>query len=173
MQLARAIEFDAAAIYERLLAKQDYYESHGMLNEQGYFYLKVEDLQYETTLGEKAQRRIIAHLVKLKILQYKRAGLPAKRWFKIGDDEKTALEAILISSSKREELDPPIGSKAGEKYKDFDLAYYYEAVSLWSKGGGKKMVDWIACARGFMNRDKAEGKAKMSVSVILDDNAKA
>ena len=45
------------------------------------------------------------------------------------------------------------------KYKDFDLEYYYDAVKDWSASGGNKKVDWIATARGFMNRDAKQNKS--------------
>lgn len=287
--LAKSIGLEEAVIYSRLLAKQDYYESTSSLSEEGFFYLKVDDLQNDTTLGERAQRRCIGKLVELGLLQYKRVGLPAMRWFKIGDNEKTALEAILISSCKVQELDtakcrnnnlpseetsneesqeldtakcrvitlqsvgtvgdqmqeldtakcrdmndndynenynenkdeheslptslesevgekngqaslkgkkskkmsmPSVlfaetpyfenfekfceditAGKAGARYDGFDLAYYHEAVLTWSAGKGKKMQDWIAVARGFMNRDKGDGKAKMMTIVSIPKEA--
>lgn len=56
------------------------------------------------------------------------------------------------------------------KYKDFNLEYYYEAVLNWSNSKGKKAVDWIATARGFMIRDFKEGKASM-LNQIIPQNA--
>lgn len=52
------------------------------------------------------------------------------------------------------------------KYEVFDIEYYYEAVKNWSDSKGKKMIDWVACARGFMIKDMGENKAKIKKGYV-------
>lgn len=51
-----------------------------------------------------------------------------------------------------------------EKYKNYDLDYYYQAVQIWSENGNAA-VNWIATAAGFILRDEGDRKAKMSKSI--------
>lgn len=51
-----------------------------------------------------------------------------------------------------------------EKYKNYDLDYYYQAVQIWSEKGNAA-VNWIATAAGFILRDEGDRKAKMSKSI--------
>jgi hypothetical protein len=41
-----------------------------------------------------------------------------------------------------------------DKYKGFDVNYYYEAVKNWSASGNKMKKDWIATAHNFALTDK-------------------
>lgn len=46
-------------------------------------------------------------------------------------------------------------------YQYCDLKYYYESVKNWAASKAVKKVDWIATARGFMLRDKKDGKLSL------------
>ena len=60
-----------------------------------------------------------------------------------------------------------------DKYKKYDVNYYYEAVKNWSESKGAKKKDWIATARGFAIRDEKENKAKLKpISYKSNDNGK-
>jgi hypothetical protein len=52
------------------------------------------------------------------------------------------------------------------KYEVFDIEYYYEAVKNWSDSKGAKMIDWVACARGFMLKDMRDNKAKIKKGYV-------
>ncbi len=41
-----------------------------------------------------------------------------------------------------------------ERYAGADAEYYHQALLNWSDAGAKKMVDWVATARSWINRDR-------------------
>ena len=72
-----------------------------MLEDDDWFYVTVLDLQESTTYNDKAQRKIIKHLVERGLIEYKLTGLPAKRYFRIKNDPETIIalqqEGLRIS----------------------------------------------------------------------------
>ena len=54
-----------------------------------------------------------------------------------------------------------IKSEIGDKYKKYNLSYYYEAVKNWSESKGEMKKDWLATLRGFILKDVRENKAKL------------
>lgn len=59
----------------------------------------------------------------------------------------------------------------GPEYESVNLDYYYRAVLNWSDSGRNKKVDWIATARGFMNRDEKEGKLATSKVIPINQQS--
>lgn len=94
--LARTLGLDEAVIFGELCSKYDYREKRGELDEGGYFYCTVEDLEEATTFGERRQRRAINSLVKIGLIEQVTKGLPRKRFFRI--DENAVLEIFSIQS---------------------------------------------------------------------------
>ena len=72
--------------YGALVAKWYYYSERDMLDEDGWFYSTVPDLEESTALSEYQQKRCINSLIKLGLLKSKSKGMPAKRSFYIIDD---------------------------------------------------------------------------------------
>lgn len=60
-------------------------------------------------------------------------------------------------------------SFAGSDYEFFNLKYYYEAVLNWSDSGNNKKIDWVATARGFMQRDAKDGKAALEGQNLINN----
>lgn len=60
--LAHAIGLCETIIYSALISKYTYYVTKGMIDEGGWFFSTVDDLQESTTYGEKPQRTAIKHL---------------------------------------------------------------------------------------------------------------
>ena len=50
--IAHALGLAAAVVYAALISKQVYYEQHNMLDEVGFFYSTIADLEESTTLTE-------------------------------------------------------------------------------------------------------------------------
>ena len=83
-------------------------------------------------------------------------------FFELGNEKSPAKKEkkknILFRDSEIFLMEKFKAAFAKGKYSDADFEYYHEAVLNWSDGGGNKKIDWVATARGFMNRDKKEGK---------------
>lgn len=90
--LAHAVGSAEAVIYSALLAKSAYYKEHGMTSD-GWFFSTAADLEESTSFSEKQQRRAIDKLIQAGLIHCERRGMPAKRYFKIG--EPSALEKTL------------------------------------------------------------------------------
>lgn len=112
--------------------------------------------------------------------------VPQKR--KIARKEKSSVS--LFRESEAAELvsylpdGSPDASKLfamfpGEKYKNVDMLYYYEAVADWSDSANKKRTarGWIATIRRFVEMDRERGKlhmilpagAKTAIEEFIDD----
>lgn len=83
--LARTLGLDEAVIFGELCGKYDYREARGELDENGYFYCTVEDLEENTALNDHKQRKAINNLLKFGLVEQVTKGLPRKRFFKINE----------------------------------------------------------------------------------------
>ena len=97
--LAHAIGLSEAVVYAALISKCSYYERNGMLDDSGWFYSTVPDLEASTALSEK---RCIKNLVDTGLIESKNRGLPAKRCFRIIEDIE--LISNLISQGEKKQL---------------------------------------------------------------------
>ncbi len=98
--LAHSIGLVETIAYGALVAKWYYYSEHEMLDEDGWFYSTVPDLEESTALSEFQQKRCINNLSKLGLLKSKNKGMPARRSFKIVDDVDL-LEKLLHEGEER------------------------------------------------------------------------
>lgn len=96
--LARTLGLDEAVIFGELCSKYDYREARGELDENGYFFCTVEDLEENTSLNDHKQRKAINSLVKIGLIEQATKGLPRKRFFKI--NENAVLKIFDIQSLK-------------------------------------------------------------------------
>ena len=92
--LAHAIGVNAAIIFAALIAKQSYYEENQMLDEDGFFYSTIEDLEESTALTRAQQDRALNVLVEERLIEFRVKGTPPRRFFRLVDDE-TALANLL------------------------------------------------------------------------------
>lgn len=104
--LAHAIGLSETILYGALVAKWYYYSERDMLDEDGWFYSTVPDLQESTSLTEKQQKRCIKALVDLKLIKCETKGMPARRCFHLIDDYQRIIELIEIGKSISEEIKP-------------------------------------------------------------------
>ena len=84
--LAHALGTTEAIIYSALIAKQAYYGQRGMLDEQGFFYSTIADLQESTGLTRYQQDRAIKNLTEFALIECCKKGIPARRYFRINND---------------------------------------------------------------------------------------
>ena len=92
LSLARGRNF--ALVYQSLIAKSKYYQDHGK-DIKGWFYCTIDSLRESTALAYKAQRHAIEQLIELGLIEYRRMGLPARRYFRIKADVENILTSLL------------------------------------------------------------------------------
>ena len=92
--LAHAIGITETIIYAALISKQTYYLNNNMLQEGGWFFSTIADLQESTTFGAKAQKTAIGNLVNHGLIECECKGMPAKRYFRITNDMEILTKLI-------------------------------------------------------------------------------
>lgn len=111
-QLARAFGLEEALLLGELASEMEYWQKRGELD-NGYFYSTIENVKDSTTLSDKRQRSALNTLKSAGIIDVKLAGLPAKRYIKINEEQ---LATFLLNNSsqngktsfaKMEELETP------------------------------------------------------------------
>lgn len=103
--LIHSIGLNESILFSELLSRQNYFESRGTLDDQGYFFNTQYDLQAGTGLGEKAQRTAISNLKRLRLIHCKLKGMPAKRYFKIIADDDLLFELLKDGKEKLKNLE--------------------------------------------------------------------
>lgn len=112
-QLAQAFGLEEAVILGELASEMEYWQARGELSTDGFFYSTIENIKDATTLTEKRQRSALNALKAAGIIDVKLAGLPAKRYIRINEEQ---LAPILLnsrsqngaaSSAKTAELETP------------------------------------------------------------------
>ena len=100
--LAHSIGLSEAVVYAALISKCSYYARNGKLDDDGWFYSTVPDLEASTALSEYQQKRCINNLVSTGLIESKNRGLPAKRCFRI--IENIELITSLIAAGEKKEM---------------------------------------------------------------------
>ena len=84
--IAHALGLGAAEVYSALISKYEYYYKHNMLDEEGFFYSTIADLQESTSMGKCQQSNAIKVLTDAGLVEVCRRGMPAKRYFRVRDE---------------------------------------------------------------------------------------
>nr|DAJ96398.1 MAG TPA: hypothetical protein [Caudoviricetes sp.] len=113
--LAKKIGLHESIFLGEIISEYDYWNRMHSLTDDGYFYSTVENVMESTTLSDYQQRSIIKHLVELKILNVKVAGMPAKRYFRINEEQ---FYAILLEDDKDSDNNSELTSSKETCYKD-------------------------------------------------------
>lgn len=113
--LAKKIGLHESIFLGEIISEYDYWNRMHSLTDDGYFYSTVENVMKSTTLSDYQQRSIIKHLVELKILDVKVAGMPAKRYFRINEEQ---FYAILLEDDKDSDNNLESTSSKETCYKD-------------------------------------------------------
>lgn len=104
--IAHALGLGAAVVYAALISKQVYYEQHNMLDEEGFFYSTIADLEESTTLTKRQQRAAIKVLIDKGLIVSKRFGMPAKRYFRVLDDTELIDDLLKQGEAVMNTLNP-------------------------------------------------------------------
>jgi hypothetical protein len=113
--LAKKIGLHESIFLGEIISEYDYWNRMHSLTDDGYFYSTVENVMESTTLSDYQQRSIIKHLVELKILNVRVAGMPAKRYFKINEEQ---FYAMLLEDDGDISNDTDLTSSKETCYKD-------------------------------------------------------
>ncbi len=101
--LTRRLGITTSLWLSHIIYKHRYFEKEGMLDEEGYFYSRQEDIEEDTGLSPVQQTRIIKQLGTLSILHTKKKGIPAKNYYKI--DMVNLINLFIATSAyKKKEL---------------------------------------------------------------------
>ena len=84
--LAHALGTNEAIIYSALIAKRAYYYQRDILDEDGYFYSTISDLQESTGLSRYQQNSAIKNLIEVNLIECRKKGVPARRFFSVNED---------------------------------------------------------------------------------------
>lgn len=101
--IAKKIGLHESIFLGEIISEYDYWNKMHSLTDDGYFYSTVENVMEATTLSDYQQRSIIKHLVELKILDVRVAGMPAKRYFRINEEQ---FYSILLEDEEQSTDDP-------------------------------------------------------------------
>ncbi len=94
----KAVGLEEALLLGELCSEYDYWIKREELQD-GYFFSTVENIEENTTLNDYKQRKSLKTLQQLKIVDVKVKGLPAKRYFKINEEQLIKLLNIQCSNN--------------------------------------------------------------------------
>lgn len=115
--LAKKIGLHESIFLGEIISEYDYWEKRGCLTEDGYFYSTVENVTESTTLSDYQQRSIIKHLIELNIIDMKISGMPAKRYFKIDEEQfyNILLEDVQSTEESKDQTKLTASSKESKE----------------------------------------------------------
>jgi len=97
-ELARKIGLNETIVLMELISKHKYFEKNDKLDNQGFYYCTVADLQKSTTLNKYYQNKAITTLEELNLIRKEVKGIPSKRHFKINYPE---IEKLFLNKGKK------------------------------------------------------------------------
>jgi len=96
----KAVGLEESLLLGELCSEYDYWIKREELQD-GYFFSTVENIEENTTLNDYKQRKALKTLQQLKIVDVKVKGLPAKRYFKINEEQLIKLLNIKYSNNSK------------------------------------------------------------------------
>jgi hypothetical protein len=123
--LAKTVGLNAAVIYGELVSTFTYWKENGGLTEHEgklWFYCTIEDLEEKTTLKRDAQDKAIKALTKEGLIEVKRFGLPAKRYFHVTDKYIEILFANYFAEKPQTDNDAGSSAQNTEKPRQIQIA---------------------------------------------------
>ncbi|MBK5482975.1 hypothetical protein JFV29_14080 [Peribacillus sp. TH16] len=127
--LVHAIGLNAAILYSELISKRAYFENREQLTEDGFFFNTVDNIRLDTGLGEKPQSAAIKQLEKLGLIKTDKRGLPARRYFKIVDDDSLVMNILSEGKQKKSELEQELELK-NQKKKEIHTSYINSSAQM-------------------------------------------
>lgn len=101
--LLKKLGLEETIILGELASEYEYWKSKNGIDEYGYFFSTIENIEEATTINGYKQRVAINRLKELGIIDVKIKGLPAKRYIKI--NENKIIKYLTTSCLKFKELD--------------------------------------------------------------------
>ena len=167
-QLAKQIGLKESVLLADLISKEEYFLANGMTD--GWFFNTEDNIAQDTTLSPSQQRKCIKNLVKLNIIEVKRKGVPAKRYFKINEEQvinflnNLSLKKVRTINKNKEiritnkyfikPTAEQIENYCKERNNNVDhnaFLDFYDSKD-W-KIGKNKMKDWKAAVRTWERRE--------------------
>jgi hypothetical protein len=108
--LAKQIGLVEACFFGELISKYKHYKSQNQLIDNKWFYVTIKSIEESIGLKEDWQESVIKKLVKTGLIEKKRMGLPAKRYFSIN-----VQKLMDIYLKKQDESNGENDKKQGEK----------------------------------------------------------
>ncbi|SHH06354.1 DnaD domain-containing protein [Tepidibacter thalassicus] len=102
-KLAKEIGLQETIFYSELLSKYIYFLEKKQLDEEGYFYSTIEDMEESTTLSKYQQSKVIKKLKELNLIDFKIKGVPATRYFKILDSAEYLIS--ILEGKENQQID--------------------------------------------------------------------
>jgi len=84
--IAQIVGLDAAVLLAELASSYNFFEAIEQLTPDGMFFETVERIQVNTTLSQYQQAKAVKVLSDAGILETKKVGIPAKRYFRINEE---------------------------------------------------------------------------------------
>ena len=83
--LIKAVGTDAAILLGELCSEYNYWEQKEKLVEKQWFFSTRENIENNTGLSKHKQRIVINKLLKLKLIEVKKMGIPCKTYYKLNE----------------------------------------------------------------------------------------
>jgi hypothetical protein len=96
-RLAKEIGLHEAIVLSEAISRYAYHKDRNELTDEGYFYFTVEKMEEYTTLSSHQQRKALTTLKGLGFLDFKKQGMPSKRFIKV--NEKAIVDFLLSELS--------------------------------------------------------------------------
>lgn len=177
-QLARVFGLEEALILGELASEMEYWQQRGELKD-GYFYSTIENVKDSTTLSDKRQRSALGTLKDAGIIDVKLAGLPAKRYIRINENQ---LAQILLNNScenggtsfaEKEELETP--KRQGNNNKDKsnknsnNKEIYIAVIDYLNEKTGQHFRSSTKATQQHINARLAEGFTVEDFKRVVDN----
>jgi len=134
-ELARKVGLKGAVLLADLISKEEYFIANGMTN--GWFFNTEDNIEKDTTLTPYQQRNILKKLIEQGFLETKRIGIPAKKHFKINEDQVMKLlnnlsliKSTTINKNKEIRITNNIISNRREDFVSDVLSFDYDKSIL-------------------------------------------
>lgn len=85
--LIKMVGLDAAVILGEFASEANYWKERGEMQEDGFFFSTVENIEEKTSLTKYLQATAIEKLKAAGFVEVQKRGMPAKRYIKINEDE--------------------------------------------------------------------------------------
>ena len=134
-ELARKVGLKGAVLLADLISKEEYFIANGMTN--GWFFNTEDNIEKDTTLTPYQQRNTLKKLIEQGFLETKRIGIPAKKHFKINEDQVmkllnnlSVIKSTTINKNKEIRITNNIISNRREDFVSDVLSFDYDKSIL-------------------------------------------